>query len=92
MPCKIYAVMGAGKPYVAITGAESEPAFLAKEFNCGLRATPGDLEEIADRLNWALMNKEELEEMGKRGRKVAEMKFEKGKVIDQWFEVVEQFI
>ncbi len=88
VPSKMYNIMAAGRPYLAITDKESEPASLAKEYSCGLWAMPEDSPDITQKLNWALGHPIELEEMGARGRKLAEEKFDKEIVIKDWFELL----
>jgi len=91
VPSKIYGIMAAGRPYLAITDKESEPAYLAKEFGCELWADPDDVETLAEQLKWALANKEILEEMGKKYRKIAERRFDKNIVINEWFKLLDRF-
>ena len=90
VPSKVYGIMAAGRPYLAITDRESEPARLALEFRCGLWAEPGDLEKISYEIQWALNHRVELEEMGKRARSLATSQFAKDVVIKEWFKALKK--
>ena len=85
IPGKVYSIMAAGRPYLALSDRESEPSRLAREDGCGLCAEPEEVNSITDSLKWALQHKQELEEMGRKARCVAETKFDKNIVIKQWF-------
>lgn len=50
VPSKLYAILAAGKPYVAAVEEESEVAAITRQHNCGLLAPPGDAGALADRL------------------------------------------
>jgi len=90
VPSKVYGIMAAARPYLAITDIDSEPARMAKEFSCGLWTAPDDIEAIAKTLEWALNHPSELEEMGKRGRQIAEMMFDKRLIIKEWFRTLDE--
>lgn len=89
VPSKVYGIMATGRPYLAITDKESEPARLAKEHGCGLWAAPQDINAITHVINWAINHPDELEQMGKRGREIALKKFNKEIVIKEWLSVLE---
>jgi glycosyltransferase involved in cell wall biosynthesis len=91
VPSKVYGIMAAGRPYLAITDKESEPARLIEECGCGLWAPPGDTKAIAGAIEWAMANKDKLEEMGRRGRRAAEERFDKEVVIRKWLELLAGF-
>jgi len=90
VPSKMYTIIAAGKPYLAITDPDSEPAVLAKEYNCGLWAAPADEAAITDRIVWAVRHPKELQEMGSNCRKLAETKFDKNIIIKEWFNLLEE--
>jgi len=89
VPSKVYGIMAAGRPYLAITDRESEPAQMALEFKCGLWAEAENPKEIAESINWAMDHPVELGEMGETGRRIAETKFDKNIVINEWFKLLE---
>lgn len=89
VPSKVYSIMAAGRPYLAITDKESEPARLIEEFGCGLWAAPGDTKAIAEELSWALTHREKLKEMGKIARRIAEIKFDKNVIMNEWLKIID---
>ena len=89
VPSKVYGIMAAGRPFLAITDRGSEPARLIEEFGCGLWAAPGDRKAIAEKLSWALTHREKLEEMGKIARRIAEIRFDKNVVMKEWLKVID---
>lgn len=91
VPSKVYGIMAAARPYLAIGDKESEPAILANEFGCGLLVEPDDIVGITKAFDWALAHTEELRQMGKRGRELAEARFDKNSVLKDWFSLLEDF-
>jgi colanic acid biosynthesis glycosyl transferase WcaI len=89
VPSKVYGIMAAGRPYLAVTDKESEPARMAEEFNCGLWVLPDDRDAVLDKIAWALQNPEELKRMGLIGRRLAENRFDKNLIITEWFDFLE---
>lgn len=90
IPSKVYGIMAAGRPYLAITDKESEPAHFAEEFGCGLWVPPGNLNTVTSVLDWALTHPEDLEKMGKKARCIAEERFDKNVVINKWFQLLDR--
>lgn len=84
VPSKVYGIMSVAKPYLAIADENSEPVYLAKKYNCGLWAEPGDVEKIVEQIKWSVQNRKKLREMGKSGRKVIEESYDKNKIFLQW--------
>ncbi len=92
VPSKVYGIMAAGRPYLAVTDRESEAACLAQRYGCGLWVGPDDAARIAESLDWALDHPNELEEMGRRGRHIAETQFDKDIVIKEWLSILSKSI
>lgn len=92
VPSKVYGIMAAGRPYLAITDRGSEAARLAEKYGCGLWVDPDDAERIAESLDWALNHPHELEEMGQRARQLAETKFDKGIIINEWLKLLDSLM
>lgn len=84
VPSKIYGIMAAGRPYLAVCDREADMAKLALAEGCGLWAPAGDVAAVRERLQWAIDHPAELEEMGKRGRKLAVERFDAKLVLAQW--------
>jgi glycosyltransferase involved in cell wall biosynthesis len=84
VPSKVYGIMGVGRPYLAIAEPENEPVVLAKKYDIGLYANPGDVKEIESILRWAIDHKDRLEDMGKKAREIVEAEFDKSVVVEKW--------
>lgn len=89
IPSKIYGIMAAGRPYLALADIESEPAHLAKECGIGLWSAPEDMNNIANNVQWALTHPAELKRMGEVGRRLAEERFNKNVVVNRWLKVLD---
>ena len=92
VPSKLYGIMAAGRPYLAITDEGSEPARLAEETGCGIWVQPDDIEAIARKLEWAFKRRDVLSQMGETGRRIAEERFDKEVVIAEWFDLLEEYV
>ena len=90
VPSKVYGILAAGRPYLAITDKENEAALIARECRCGLWAVPDDADKIADSLKWAMTHPDALDEMGRRARHIAESRFDKKIIINEWLEVLKE--
>lgn len=75
VPCKIYGIMAAGTPYLAITSRRSEAARLARRHECGMWCRPGEPEAIAEHIRRAAADPAGLRQMGRNGRRAAERRF-----------------
>jgi colanic acid biosynthesis glycosyl transferase WcaI len=65
-PSKTYGIMAAGRPFIASVDAESEPARVVHEFDCGFVAPAGSAHDLAEVIRTA--RQAPLAEMGHRAR------------------------
>lgn len=77
VPSKLYGILAAGRPYIAAVPAEGETAAVTERGRCGLRVDPDNPAALADTVRWCLDHREELAEMGVRGRELAESEFDR---------------
>ena len=70
VPSKLYAILAAGRPYVAAMERDSEAARIAEQEACGLVADPGNPESLAIQIRSLYMNRELTRQMGERAREV----------------------
>jgi glycosyltransferase involved in cell wall biosynthesis len=75
VPCKIYGIMAAGRPVIALVPDNSEIAFIVKEENCGLVVNPDDTDGLIDAISFLKDNEELRRQMGQNGRKAFEKKY-----------------
>lgn len=52
VPSKVYGILAAGRPFVAAAEESSEPAQIARQFECGLVVKPGDTGELERAIRW----------------------------------------
>jgi glycosyltransferase involved in cell wall biosynthesis len=81
VPSRMYNVMAAGKPIIAITEGNSELALVVKEEHIGWVVPPGDIDKLLDAIKEARSDPARLAEMGGRARLAAETKYSYEKVI-----------
>ncbi len=68
VPSKAYSIMAAGRPLLAAIDADSEVARIVETVGCGRVVAPDQPEAFVAALTSLLENREELAEMGKKGR------------------------
>lgn len=84
VPSKVYGILASGRPFISISDENSSSSIIAKKYGCGIVADPEDVEDIKNKIEWAIENKEILENMGKKAREVAVLKFDKKRVLERW--------
>lgn len=84
VPSRMYNIMAAGKPILAIADQDSELAMVVREEEIGWVVNSGDTDGIIAAIKEARGNPVELNAMGKRARKVAETKYSLERVIEQY--------
>lgn len=77
VPSKIYGILAAGRPFVAIMEDDAAIARLARENSIGFVTAPGDGDELARTISEAADHRERLHLMGKRARQMAESCFDR---------------
>ncbi len=84
VPSKLYGVMAAGKPVLGVLDNGSEARLIVDECKCGLCTEPGNYEEIYNKINYILENKEEIKALGINGRKYLEKNLTKEVSINKY--------
>lgn len=72
VPSKLYGVMAAGKPVLGVLDEGSEARLIVDECSCGVCTEPGNYDEIYNKINYILENKNEIKGLGKNARKYLE--------------------
>jgi colanic acid biosynthesis glycosyl transferase WcaI len=80
VPSKIYAILAAGRPFVAMMEEHAEVARLACEHNVGFVVKPGDAAALAAATREAFAHPDVLHQMGSRARRLALERFDRPKV------------
>lgn len=75
VPSRIYNIMAAGKPIIAIVDSQSEVALVIGEESIGWTIQPNNPDKFVKIIHKAKSNPRLLQEMGKRARMVAKTKY-----------------
>jgi colanic acid biosynthesis glycosyl transferase WcaI len=75
VPSRMYNVMAAGRPIIAIADSDSELALVVREEGIGWVVSPGDISGLRKAILEAKANPSLLTQMGQRARQAAEMKY-----------------
>jgi colanic acid biosynthesis glycosyl transferase WcaI len=84
IPSKVYRIMAAGRPLIAVTDAPSDLAALVREAGCGMVVAPGDARALADAVRGAAADRARWDEMGRRGREHVSAHYSRGVVSGQY--------
>ena len=71
VPSKVYGILAAGRPYIAAVDPSSEVATIARDYGCGLLATPGDPDALAAAIAAMYDDPGATRAMGQRARAAA---------------------
>lgn len=89
VPSKMYNILAAGKPIIALVDHDSETAMVVREEQIGWVVPPGRPDLVAAALEEASGDRQCLLEMGKRARAAAEGKYSFQRVIESYRELLE---
>ena len=84
VPSKLYGVMATGKPVLGVLDKGSEARLIVGECNCGVCTEPGNYNEIYNKIEYILNNKEKVKMLGKNGRKYLEKNLTKEVSINKY--------
>lgn len=71
VPSKLYSILAAGRPVLAVTTANSDTARIVVESGCGLAADPDDPVAVAAAIRQMRSDPGKLAEMGRRAREIS---------------------
>ncbi|HKS83507.1 MAG TPA: glycosyltransferase family 4 protein [Candidatus Acidoferrales bacterium] len=71
VPSKLYSILAAGRPILAVAAPESDAVRIVMEFGCGMSADPDDPAAVAAALRALRNDPEKLADMGRRARETA---------------------
>ncbi|MEM2058674.1 MAG: glycosyltransferase family 4 protein [Candidatus Bathyarchaeia archaeon] len=90
VPSKVYKIMAAGKPVLAIADKDSEIYRLISEANCGFCVDPGNPTALAEIIRYAATHIDKLERMGMNGRRYLEEHFSRTKCVANIEEILQK--
>ena len=88
VPSKLYPILMAGRPVLAMSTSGSDVAKIVTEYDCGFVADPDDPEDIAAKIMRAMANPGALDGMGVSARK-AGMEFSQNREMDRFVDLIE---
>jgi colanic acid biosynthesis glycosyl transferase WcaI len=68
VPSRMYGILSAGRPVLAAADADSETAGIVQRVRCGFLVPPSRPEIVAETIRAAYDGRDDLEELGRRGR------------------------
>ena len=80
VPSKIYGILAAGRPFIAMMEENAEIAQIARDAKVGFVVRPGNVDALIDAIRAAIDSPEHLKQMGARARRLAEVRFDRIKV------------
>jgi colanic acid biosynthesis glycosyl transferase WcaI len=88
VPSKVYGILAAGKPFIAAVEPGSEPALIVEEYDCGIRVDPGDPVALSEAV--LKLREAPVQEMGARGRRAFEQRFERSIATEAFRSMLEE--
>jgi colanic acid biosynthesis glycosyl transferase WcaI len=89
VPSKLYSILAAGRPVLAIAAAESDAARIVRESGCGISADPDDPAAIAAAIRELRNDPNRLIQMGIRAKETA-AKYARVDELERFVEVIEE--
>ncbi|MGB7846144.1 MAG: glycosyltransferase family 4 protein [Candidatus Acidiferrum sp.] len=89
VPSKMYGVLAAGKPIIAVAPAECDAVSLGKQKGFSISADPDDPEQFADCVRQLLHDRERLRKMGEAAAEAA-LGFERSQELQKLVAIVEE--
>jgi glycosyltransferase involved in cell wall biosynthesis len=80
VPSKIYGILAAGRPFIAMMEESAEVAHIARDDKVGFVVRPGNVDALIGAIRQAVDSPEHLKLMGARARRLAEVRFDRIKV------------
>jgi glycosyltransferase involved in cell wall biosynthesis len=89
VPSRMYNVLAAGKPLLAVCDDDSELAAVVREEDIGWVIPPGRPDLIVSALREAKASPDRLRSMGERARKAAELKYTPGHILHAYQDLIQ---
>jgi colanic acid biosynthesis glycosyl transferase WcaI len=89
VPSKLYSILAAGRPVLAVTAPSGDAARIVAESGCGLTADPDDPAAVAAAIRHLRSDPAGLAEMGRRARESAS-KYARVKELERFVGIIEQ--
>ena len=84
VPSKLYGILAAGRPVLAVSAPLGEVATEVRTHGCGFVIEPGDCQELANKIEFLVGNREFCDQPGKLARTLSETRFSKHSALTAW--------
>lgn len=91
VPSKLYPILAAGRPVLAVADEKSDVARIVRRAGCGLVADPDDPASVAMAIQELTQDRQRLIEMGERARSAA-LKFDRQRQLEYFRTVIDQVL
>jgi glycosyltransferase involved in cell wall biosynthesis len=88
VPSRAYGVLAAGRPVIVAADEESETSALVREAGCGWAVPPGDPAALAEAIRDAHARRDELNELGRRGREHVVARYDRAIAVERYRELL----
>ncbi|MCX6922862.1 MAG: glycosyltransferase family 4 protein, partial [Verrucomicrobia bacterium] len=88
VPSRLYNLMAAGKPVIAVVDEDSEPALVVREEAIGWVVPAGQGDQVAAAILEAKSDTKRLAEMGRRARSAAEARYSREQIIKAYSDLL----
>jgi glycosyltransferase involved in cell wall biosynthesis len=85
VPSKIYGILSAGRPVIAVMSPQSEVALIVAENNCGRQVPVGDWQQLASTIADMASRPEHLAEMGRNARQALVTRYSTAAIADSFY-------
>jgi len=92
VPSRLYGILSAGRPVIVAADADSETAQVVESVGCGIVIPPGRPELLADAIRDLRERREELDEMGARGRAYVVAEADRDVAIGRYRELLRELV
>lgn len=89
VPSKLYPILAAGRPVLAVAPEQSDVARIVRRTGCGVAADPDDPAAVAEAVRALARNPEQIAHMGQRAREVA-AKYDRVTQLKIFLETIEE--
>ncbi len=92
VPSKLYGILAAGVPAMVVAENHCEASRVVEKSNVGKVVSPGNPEFLAEMIRWCADHRQELAEMGLRGRRLAESDYDRRTATKRFGRILREII
>ena len=92
VPSRLYGILSAGRPVIVAADADSETAQVVESVGCGVVIPPGRPELLADAIRDLHRRRDELDELGARGRAYVVAEADRAVAIGRYRELLRELV